>query len=216
MMGYITHSFKSCFLLLLTSFIWVNTGSANAQSAYPNPFAPSAGIGTTSIPQAGPSNYPNPFAPVAPPVADVPADSAGSAAGGTTNYPNPFGTGTTDCPPLANTNVAVCPTRDNNVYFTTDGTFFKIQCAHRRGTTTIQITTAQSFQQCIDKCGQESTCNSVNYVPASSQCSLLSSTGAATVSEASANQHYAYKVDPPTQLSRDENLVVCSTSCPSG
>ncbi|KAG9233630.1 GLEYA domain-containing protein, partial [Amylocarpus encephaloides] len=112
-------------------------------------------------------------------------------------------------------NVAVCPTSDNNVYFTTDGTFFKIQCAHHHGTTTIQVTTAKSFQECIDKCSQETACNSVNYVPASSLCSLLSSTGAATVSEASPAQNYAYKVDPPTRPAKDENLVVCSTSCPS-
>jgi hypothetical protein len=27
---------------------------------------------------------------------------------------------------------------------------------------------------------------------------------------------YAYQVDPPTQPAKDEELVVCSTTCPSG
>jgi hypothetical protein len=188
MMGYITDVSKSSLLLVLTSFIWVNSGSA--QSTYPNPFAP------------------------APPAASAPA--AGSAAGGTGGYPNPFAPVPSGCPVLTDTNVAVCPTSDNSVYYTPDGTFFKIQCAHHHGTATVQITTASSFQICIDKCSQENACNSVNYVPTSLGCTLLSSTGAATVSEASAGQNYAYKVNPPTQSAKDENLVACSTSCPSG
>lgn len=183
MMGYITDVSKSGVLLVLTSFIWINSGSA--QSTYPNPFAPVPSTApAASAPAAG---YPNPFAPV-----------------------------TSGCPVSADTNVAVCPTSDNSVYYTLDGTFFKIQCAHHHGTTTVQITTASSFQICIDKCSQENACNSVNYVPTSLGCTLLSSTGAATVSEASAGQNYAYKIDPPTQPAKDENLVACSTSCPSG
>jgi hypothetical protein len=221
MMGHIIDFFKSRFLLILASFIWVNNGSVNAQTDFANPFATSAGIGTSSQPAApaAASDFANPFVtsagigtsinPAAPAAASDFPNPFASAAGN----PNPPASG---CPPSANTNVAVCPTSDNNVYFTTDGTFFKIQCGRQHGTATIQTTTAQSFQQCIDKCGQEPTCNSVNYVTASSGCSLLSSTGAATDSEASATQNYAYKIDPPTQPAMNENLVACSTSCPSG
>lgn len=191
MMDCVTDVSKSRVLLVLTSLIWINGGSA--QSTYPNPFAPI----TSTVPAAS-------------------APAAGLAAGGTEGYPNPFAPVTSGCPVSADTNVAVCPTSDNSVYYTLDGTFFKIQCAHHHGTTTVQVTTASSLQKCIDKCSQENACNSVNYVPTSLGCTLLSSTGAATVSEASAGHNYAYKIDPPTQLAKDENLVACSTSCPSG
>ncbi|KAH8817375.1 hypothetical protein F5884DRAFT_779178 [Xylogone sp. PMI_703] len=211
----LTYRFPIIITSLLTSFIWGDNGFATAQAEYPNPFAPSAGIGT-SIQPAGPSSfqnpvalgagnltpgseaaYPNPFAPVAPP---NPTDSTSQ--------------GTTGCPPSVDNNIAVCPTSHNNVYFTSDGTFFKIQCSHHRKATAIQITTAQSFQECIDKCGQETVCNGINYIPTNSRCTLLS-TGASADSEAVTDEHNAYKVDPPTQHAKDENLVVCSTSCPS-
>ncbi|KFY41684.1 hypothetical protein V495_04833 [Pseudogymnoascus sp. VKM F-4514 (FW-929)] len=212
-MGYITNVSKSAILLVLTSFIWVDSGLA--QSEYPNPFA---AVPPAPPAPAGPAGgsaqaeYPNPFAPVpsGPP-------ATGSAAGGTEAYPNPFAPVTSGCSTLADTNVAVCPTSDNSVYYTSDGTFFKIQCNHHLWTTTIQTTTAPTFQECIDKCSQENTCNSVNYdAPNGRGCSLLSSTGAAIASDiACPNHHYAYKIDPPTQPAKDEMLVACSTSCPS-
>lgn len=141
-------------------------------------------------------DYPNPFAP---------APSIPLATSGMADYPDP----------LADTIVAVCPT-SNGVYHTVDGTFFKIQCGYHHGTTAVQITTAPSLQKCIDMCSQESSCKSVNYIPSSLGCTLISSTGATTVSEASAGQDYAYKIAPPNQPARDESLVACSTTCPSG
>ncbi|OBT66381.1 hypothetical protein VE03_04886 [Pseudogymnoascus sp. 23342-1-I1] len=239
-MGFITNISKSGVLLVLTSFIWVDGGFA--QSEYPNPFAPAPSVPPAAaqseypnpfapVPAAPPgaaqSEYPNPFAPApaTPPAASAPA--AGPATGEMPAYPNPFAPiapiapiapvapVNPGCPTLAETNVAVCPTSNNGVYHTQDGTFFKIQCGYHHGTTAIQITTAPSLQKCIDKCSQENTCNSVNYVPTSLSCTLLSSTGAATVSEASAGQDYAYKIDPPTQPASDEMLVACSTTCPS-
>ncbi|KFY91192.1 hypothetical protein V500_04788, partial [Pseudogymnoascus sp. VKM F-4518 (FW-2643)] len=71
-MGYITDVSKSGVLLVLTSFIWVNSGSA--QSTYPNPFAP--------VPSTAPA-------------ASAPA---AGAAGGTEGYPNPFAPVTSGCP----------------------------------------------------------------------------------------------------------------------
>ncbi|KAL5347365.1 hypothetical protein ACLOAV_007677 [Pseudogymnoascus australis] len=150
------------------------------------------------------ADYPNPFAP---------APSTPLAPTGMADYPDPFAPAPVGCPTLANTNVAVCPT-NSSVYHTVDGTFFKIQCGYHHGTTAVQITTAPSLQKCIDKCSQENSCNSVNYIPSSLGCTLISSTGATTVSEASAGQDYAYKISLPNWLARDESLQMAKATPP--
>ncbi|KFZ23613.1 hypothetical protein V502_01907, partial [Pseudogymnoascus sp. VKM F-4520 (FW-2644)] len=57
----ISFSRRSFALIPVASLIWANNGFVAAQSAYPNPFAPSATPAPAVQPDDGSSAYPNPF-----------------------------------------------------------------------------------------------------------------------------------------------------------
>ena len=115
-------------------------------------------------------------------------------------------------------NQADCPGADGHTYYTPNGVFFTIQCFRHHWTSTTKLTTASSLEECLDICSKEPTCKSAIYhLIDDSQCALLSGTGESTAdSEKCPNHHYAYEIDPPTQPAKDEYLVACSTSCPTG
>lgn len=232
-----------CLLLLLAldPASWVMTAHAQVQQPYqnqpiPNPFAagnqarlPGGGTGGTGTGAGGTGAtggpIPNPYSGGGTGGTGTGTGGVGTGTGGTgsgtgsgtggapAQIPNPFvspqpvqqGTG----------NTAVCPVDYGKTYFTPTGIFFKIQCGRLHGTQVIQRSGARSLQECIDKCGDEPACKSVTFQ--AFQCVLMSKTGASVAeNERNMAASYAYQVDPSTQPAKDEELVACSTTCPSG
>jgi PAN domain len=113
---------------------------------------------------------------------------------------------------------SLCPHNDLRTYSTPTGTFFMIQCGRKHLTPVIQRTTAKSLRDCADKCGEEPTCKSVSFhLTGDAVCTLFSGTGASTTDAEKDNLYnYAFVIDPPTEDVKDEELVACSTTCPSG
>lgn len=116
---------------------------------------------------------------------------------------------------LGSGNAADCPASNNETYYTSNGVFFVVLCTKHNWNTVISMEPAASLQECIDKCGREPTCKSVNYQFTSDYECFLQSDQSALVDDCP-NHHYAYQIDPPTQPAPDEDLIVCSTSCPTG
>jgi len=113
-------------------------------------------------------------------------------------------------------NAAVCPDADLKAYETEDGYFYVVQCSRKRlSSTPIQTVTATSLQNCIDKCGAEPTCNSVNYRIDNRDCILQTESDVANQSaDVAQTHHYAVKIDPPTQKSPNKVVERCATKCP--
>lgn len=187
-----------------------SAGSGTAPAPIPNPFSGGGGTGGTGAGTGGagsgaPGPIPNPFA----------GGSTGTGTGTGAGTGTGTGTGAGSVTGGVTGNTAVCPGDDGKTHFTPTGLFFKIQCGRLHGTKVIQRSGAQSLQECIDKCGDEPTCKSVAFQ--AFQCALISETGASVAeNERNMASSYAYQVDPPTQPAKDEDLVACSTTCPSG
>ena len=116
---------------------------------------------------------------------------------------------------LGSGNAAACPASNNETYYTSNGIFFVVLCTQHNWGAVYSNVPAASLQECIDKCGHDPTCKSVNYQFTSDyECSLQSDLGGSAVD--CPNHHFAYQIDPPTQPAPDEDLIACSTSCPTG
>lgn len=109
-----------------------------------------------------------------------------------------------------------CPDTSGGPYVTKNGVFYAVQCEHHYWTTTLSTTTAASLSDCMDKCSLDPLCKAVNYhLIENDDCSLMGDASKPTDSTKCVNHHYAYQVDPPTIVGKDEELVACSTSCPT-
>ncbi|KAE8422903.1 hypothetical protein BDV36DRAFT_290720, partial [Aspergillus pseudocaelatus] len=111
-----------------------------------------------------------------------------------------------------------CPEGNDKVYPAPDGGFFKLQCSTHGWFGTLQTTTANTYQQCIDTCSETDGCLAINWNSEngansnSKTCTLMKSDKVGDTS--CPNHDYAYAVPPPTIPQTTELVPQCTTECP--
>jgi len=115
----------------------------------------------------------------------------------------------------ASNNTPDCPGADLKTYEAPGGYFFMIQCSRRVMTVYFAKHTGLTFQQCLDKCADEPTCFSLDYMIAGRDCYLKeASTIANDNTDVLIDYNYASKIDPPTFQQSSDRIQRCSTKCP--
>ena len=88
-----------------------------------------------------------------------------------------------------------CPEAHHTTYATPSGVFFLIECDVRRsGGDEIRVCEKESFQDCVDSCGENINCSRVSY--GLGICSLFNGIDLETCDTSPGYKH-AYEVPPP-------------------
>lgn len=102
-------------------------------------------------------------------------------------------------------------------FLTSHGVFYNIDCyrTHLGVPRLRYIDDLENFEACLEACDLSPKCGSVSWHWSwpGSRCGLCE--GSEPASYDYDQLSWAYRVDPPTEPTQDEDLVACSTKCPS-